>query len=340
MEARLLERDQFREGVFARDNHKCVVCEEKAVDAHHVLERRLWGNGGYFLDNGVSVCEEHHIKAEQTVLSCEELREKAGIEKVLLPEHLYRDQQYDKWGNPILPNGTRLRGDLFWDESVQKILKEGGMLSVFTNRVKYPRTFHLPWSPGLTKDDRQMQSMTGFENQEIVVTLKMDGENTTMYSDFMHARSLTSESHPSRNRVRALHGEIAHNIPQDWRICGENLYAKHSIKYTSLPGYFMLFSIWDEKNNCLSWDETKTWAELLELPIVQELYRGTYNQKAIEEVFKPFKASHEGYVVRLTSPFPYSAFRHSVGKYVRKEHVHTHGHWMRQIVEPNELENS
>ena len=44
----LLTRDQFREGVFKRDNHKCVICRAPAVDAHHIIERRLWTDGGYY----------------------------------------------------------------------------------------------------------------------------------------------------------------------------------------------------------------------------------------------------------------------------------------------------
>lgn len=52
----LLTRDDFREFVFKRDNHKCVVCGEPAVDAHHILERRLFHDSGYYLDNGASLC--------------------------------------------------------------------------------------------------------------------------------------------------------------------------------------------------------------------------------------------------------------------------------------------
>ena len=32
---KLLTRDEFREGVFKRDAHKCVICGEPAKDAHH-----------------------------------------------------------------------------------------------------------------------------------------------------------------------------------------------------------------------------------------------------------------------------------------------------------------
>lgn len=38
----LLNRDEFREKVFNRDNHKCVICDKPAVDAHHIIDQSLW----------------------------------------------------------------------------------------------------------------------------------------------------------------------------------------------------------------------------------------------------------------------------------------------------------
>jgi hypothetical protein len=126
MNAILLTRDAFREAVFARDEHRCVFCGKPAVDAHHILERRLWPDGGYYRDNGASVCGDHHMRCETTEVPTEDVRAACAITKVLLPPHLYADQPYDKWGNPILPNGQRLKGELFHDESVQKVLAMGG----------------------------------------------------------------------------------------------------------------------------------------------------------------------------------------------------------------------
>jgi predicted restriction endonuclease len=102
---KLMTRDEFRNAVFERDNHRCVICNEQAVDAHHIMERRLWPDGGYYLNNGASLCEEHHIEAEKTNISTEEIRKSAGIEVILLPPHLYDDAEYDTWGNEILKNG-------------------------------------------------------------------------------------------------------------------------------------------------------------------------------------------------------------------------------------------
>jgi hypothetical protein len=339
----LLSRDIFRTLIFARDIHKCVICNAAAKDAHHIIERRLWPDGGYYLDNGASLCGDCHLSAERTTLSVEDIRRAARIVRVVVPPHLYRDQSYDKWGNPCFPNGTRARGELFQDASVQKVLGEGGVLQLFTDRVKYPRTYHLPYSPGVTDDDRVGDDVD-LAGKEVVVTLKMDGENTTLYHDGLHARSLTFEGHPSRNRVRALHASVAQDIPAGWRVCGENVTAVHSIKYDNLPGHFLTFSVWNDANLCLSWDETVEWSALLGLPHVDVLWRGTYDAFAIRNAFSSraslgpsFDREHEGFVVRTTGPFHFSTFRHNVMKFVRANHVQTHGHWMRSKMEFNGL---
>lgn len=171
----LMTRDVFRNSVFERDYHLCVICKEPAVDAHHILERRLFPEEGYFLNNGASLCAKHHLLAESTQLSCDEIREAAGITEVVLPPHLYSDANYDKWGNEIMPNGNRVRGELFNDESVQKVMAP--VLDKFGYRVKYPRTYHLWCSPGMNRDDRMMPNVDAFEGQEVMIGEKLDGEN-------------------------------------------------------------------------------------------------------------------------------------------------------------------
>lgn len=185
----LLARDSFRNNCLKRDNYQCIVCKQKAtydnkgevdnLQVHHIIERRLFvvtsQLGGYFIDNGATVCTPCHYKAEQTLISCDELRKLAGIETAILPENLYKDEIYDKWGNLILPNGRRTKGPLFHDESVQKVLVP--VIHLFDDYVKYPRTYHLPFSPGTTKDDRVLKDYSNFFGKEVVVLTKMDGEN-------------------------------------------------------------------------------------------------------------------------------------------------------------------
>ncbi len=120
---------------------------------------------------------------------------------------------------------------------------------MYNSMFKYPKTLHLPHSPGLQNDDRLMPLIDVLENfngKEIILTEKLDGENTSMYIDRIHARSLDSGHHPSRSWVKSLHGQIKEMIPNGWRIVGENCYAHHSIFYDNLETYFYVFAIFDE----------------------------------------------------------------------------------------------
>ncbi len=203
-------------------------------------------------------------------------------------------------------------------------------------RYKYPRTPHLPWSPGASKDDLVAGIPFSFPGNTIVITEKMDGENTTIYRDGVHARSIDSRHHPSRNWVKQLQGRIGYLIPEGWRLCGENLFARHSLEYESLEGYFYLFSIWNQENICLSWQETIHWAEKLALPLVPEIYRGTFDEQLIRKL-KIDEKICEGYVVRTETSFNYSSFKENIAKWVRPHHVTTDKHWMHSAVVPNKL---
>jgi hypothetical protein len=200
--------------------------------------------------------------------------------------------------------------------------------------VKYPKTLHLPWSPGAKDDDISLSAIDNFIGKHVIVTEKMDGENTTMYSDDIHARSLDGRHHVSRDWVKQFWGKVSRNIPEDYRICGENLYAKHSIKYTNLDSYFLGFSVWNESNICLSWEETEDVFFLLGICYVPVLYTGIFDEKKIKEVYND---SMEGYVIRLAEAFPFDQFSQSVAKFVRENHVQTDEHWMQKEVEKNLL---
>ncbi|UTU09200.1 hypothetical protein CcrJ4_gp453 [Caulobacter phage J4] len=348
--AKLLSRDQFREAVFARDGHACVFCKRRAedtpegkLDAHHILERRLFQapheKGGYFLGNGATVCEDHHRQCESTQISVDEVYAACGITRRVLPDHLYSDLDYDKWGNIVTPSGERLKGELYGDESVQKIMAQCAPPPVFKPYVKYPRTNHLPWSPGLNDDDRVLKDLSAFIGERVIVTTKMDGEQTNMYRDHYHARSVESAHHESQGWAKNFWSQICGDIPEGWRVCGENLYAKHSIAYDALPTYFMGFGVWNDLNQCLSWDDTLEWFELLGVTPVPVIYDGVFDEAAIKALYdaKTWDTC-EGYVLRVARSFSYGEFRACVGKFVRAGHVQTTKHWKHgQRVEKNGL---
>lgn len=360
----LLSRDAFRAAVLDRDKHRCVICgiseAERHLSAHHIIERRLWPNGGYFVANGASLCDHGapedydpaspdpdsvgcHLKAEMTLISPEEIRAAAGITEMLLPDQFTDGEKIDKWGNPVLGSGQRSKGELFNEEPVQKMLAAGGVLDLFVDRIRYPRTYHHPTSPGAGSDDSYIQNLDAFAGHEVVVSHKLDGENSTWARDYIHARSLDSGYHPSRTRVRAMHAAVRYDIPEGWRICGENMQVTHAIKYRNLPGPFIVFAVYDDNNTCLSWDETVEWAELLGLPTVPLLYRGVYDEeKILSLVDTPppgWADQAEGIVCRRADKIAYRDWRRMAFKWVRKDHVQPNeGHWMsRTTFEENQI---
>lgn len=103
---KLLTRSEFREAVFKRDNYKCVFCGKGPVhgvkiDAHHIMDRKLFDDGGYYLDNGATLCDlpafGHHYAAELSLLSVEDIRTAAKIKTICLPTGFDPTVKYDKW---------------------------------------------------------------------------------------------------------------------------------------------------------------------------------------------------------------------------------------------------
>lgn len=343
----LLSRDAFRESVFARDGGMCVICSAPAVSAHHIIERRLWNDGGYYLDNGASVCEGCHILAEQTVISVETMWAAIGARTFPHPEDLYSDLQIDKWGNLIADNGARYPGPLFYDSSVQKVLRAGGVIDLFIPYFRHPRTRHLPWSEGKSVDDISLTDTRYFEGLGVVVTEKVDGECTSIYRQGFHARSPSSHGDSTRSYIASTWARVGHDIPLGWRVVGENTQMVHSIHYSAIPSssnHFLVFAIFDEKNLCLDWADTVLWCEMLGLATVPVLYSGLWDEKAVRACrsgSSQLGGEQEGYVIRDALGIEYRHWGQRVGKYVRANHVTTDTHWRANHgMEMNQMEGS
>jgi hypothetical protein len=223
-----------------------------------------------------------------------------------------------------------------------------------TEYLKYPHTPYLACSPTIEGIDEQHKSTklifnnNNFRGKSFVATIKMDGENTTMYPDHIHARSLDSRHHESRSYVKQLHSRIKHDIPKGWRICGENMYAVHSIKYDSLEDYFLVFSIWDSDNECLTWKDTVQYSRELGLktvPTIMPISNIAYDKRSYFIITDPDNilvdtnvlANQEGFVIRNVDSFRYSNFSKNMAKWVRVNHIQTDQHWMAKKVEKNLL---
>ena len=283
----LLSRDNFRNGVFKRDGLRCVVCRQPAIDAHHIIERRLFKaeheKGGYFLDNGASLCEKHHREAEQTTISCQSLRELCGITSVTLPEHFWPDLEYDKWGNPITPEG-RLKGELYYEMSVRTILQNVPFLPY----VVQPQTYHLPWST-VGIEAPVLENDACFEQQEVVVTLQTGGRPFTGYHNICHGQR-PEDQLPAGLQTYLLHKLAV--LDAGMHICGNYL-----------DEQVCLTCVWQE-NECLEWEATKELAAFLEMPLPTVLFEGIYDKSMIINAFEASTDPEKtGYDIRLKKGF-------------------------------------
>ena len=60
-------RKEFRESVLKHDGYRCAMCDsDKELSAHHIINKKHIPYGGYVLKNGITLCGECHIKAEDT----------------------------------------------------------------------------------------------------------------------------------------------------------------------------------------------------------------------------------------------------------------------------------
>jgi len=219
--------------------------------------------------------------------------------------------------------------------------------------AKYPRTPHLPFSPGATSDDKMLSSVDHFLGVSIVLTEKMDGSNLCMTKEAVFARSHNGPpTHESFNLAKQLHASIRHSIPDGLSVFGEYLFAVHSIAYTDLPGYFLIFGVREDlTGKWWSWEMVEEMAKDLGCPTVPVLCK-TGEGKDLENYKTPemLKASvgffaattsmcnlgrreSEGIVIRLAGEF--TDFSMSVAKYVRANHVTTTQHWQQKQVERN-----
>jgi hypothetical protein len=200
---------------------------------------------------------------------------------------------------------------------------------------KYGRTYHLPFSEGVTNDDKILRDWEGLLAQEIIITEKLDGENSCLKSTGAFARS---HGMPTRNPWAKNMWTIWNRIKGDLgdlEVFGENLYGIHSIEYDYLSYHFYVFAIRDG-DRWLSWEEVLLYAELLELPTIPVLEIGRFTTKEIKDFIKQrmklgsvFGGSCEGFVLRNANEFLTSDFKCNVLKYVRKNHVQTNEHWTR-----------
>jgi hypothetical protein len=213
--------------------------------------------------------------------------------------------------------------------------------------AKYPRSFHLPWSPGGTSDDKRLADVASLIGADLVITEKCDGSNLTYTRTNVFSRSHAGPpAHPSFDLAKATHARIGHQLSAGLSLFCEYCYAVHSIEYQGLPDYSLVFGARDDVSGTWwDWDMVVAQAKDVGLPTVPLLFRGAVaSERALEALTTELAAApsafggmREGVVVRLAGEFSDAAFSRSLAKWVRKGHVQTDDHWLHQAIKPQAL---
>lgn len=207
---------------------------------------------------------------------------------------------------------------------------------------KYPRTYHFPFSEGLTNNDKKVPDdwWDNFAGKELVLTEKLDGQNNSIFIDGVFARSHSSITSNPWDKYFFEFGGVFDKckpfLTDGEGIYGESLYAIHSIEYNKLPSYFFGFAVVNEnEDRWYSWDEVEEMCYFVNIPCVPVLERRVFNSPedlriSIMEHMKNgsrYGDVIEGIVVRVADSFSIDDFSKNVIKYVRKNHVQTDIHW-------------
>ena len=220
--------------------------------------------------------------------------------------------------------------------------------------TKYPRTYHIPFSPGRTNDDKVLKDgwFEDYKGKEIVILEKLDGENTAIshYDVFARSHGAPTRSPWSINLWGrdGVFSKVFDKIGINEWVYGENLYGEHSIHYNKLPSYWHVFAVRDdEKYIWYSWDDVCTVCEIISQPHVPVLWRGIIESeeqlKSLVEKYvnEPscYGDTREGVVIRVANEFPIDEFSKNVCKWVRPNHVQTDEHWTKNWKKANLVNN-
>jgi hypothetical protein len=126
---------------------------------------------------------------------------------------------------------------------------------------KYPRTRHLEGSGLQPDDDPRAASFEELAGRYLVIAEKLDGANCGLSFDRQGRLRLQSRGHylaggPRERQFELLKSWAARYAPELWAVLGDRyvlygewLYAKHSIFYTDLPHYLLIYDLLDTSDS-------------------------------------------------------------------------------------------
>lgn len=183
--------------------------------------------------------------------------------------------------------------------------------------TKYPKTPHLPWSSVSDPKDTILYTYKELVGEEIVITEKLDGENCIITKNDIILKDRDIKRDIDKKLLEIAY-QIQKSISEYDTIVLESMFHSLSINYDKLERSVYGISYWKE-DLCLSWENTTTFFNAIDVITPPILYNGSWNNKVIIDLNHRINNSDsmEGYVVRIKKEFKKKDFDKSIAKYVK-----------------------
>jgi ATP-dependent RNA circularization protein (DNA/RNA ligase family) len=225
---------------------------------------------------------------------------------------------------------------------------------VMIDYFRFPHTPHLTWlGEGSPRDDKVLlpSEAAALLAGEVVVEEKLDGANVGL--SLAPDGSLRAQNRgqyliePYSGQFARLPAWIAQHsealrtaLKPNFILFGEWCAARHSLEYTALPDWFLLFDVYDRSVNCF-WSSSRRNALASEamLKSVPQVFQGITTTPALKQFVAatPSRYSHgalEGVVIRRES----TDWCEARAKLVRHDFTQSiETHWRKRMIEWNQI---
>jgi ATP-dependent RNA circularization protein (DNA/RNA ligase family) len=224
-----------------------------------------------------------------------------------------------------------------------------------TDFFRFPHTPHLAWlGDGSPRDDKVLPPIeaTALLAGEVVVEEKLDGANVGLAlapNGGLRAQNRGQYlAEPHAGQFARLPAWLAHHgeglravLTPNLMLFGEWCAARHSLDYTTLPDWFLLFDVYDRSVGRF-WSSARrnALAATLQLSTVPRLLKGRCNLSQLKELLSQQNSKFrqgplEGIVIRRDS----AEWCEARAKLVRPDFTQTIAeHWSRRRIEWNQLD--
>jgi ATP-dependent RNA circularization protein (DNA/RNA ligase family) len=219
---------------------------------------------------------------------------------------------------------------------------------------RFPHTPHLAWlGPEKPRDDKVMgeSERKAFLKHELVIEEKVDGANLGFSRDGLSKIQVQNRgeylSSPFKgqfarlNEWLALHAnDLATALGDELILFGEWCVARHSLDYSSLPDWLLVFDVYDRKKEGFwSTQRRNDLAQYLNLSTVPLVAKGRFHYEDLQADYLSRKSTlRQGFMEGLVARYQDSDWTLGRAKLVRPEFVQgIDTHWRRQALVWNQL---